>query len=47
MDPQITDLFVLLALILAAIEQWDAKGRSAIAWAVIILCIVAFWHLLP
>jgi len=43
----ITDLLVVLALVLAIIEEWDAKGRSAIAWAVILLCIASLWHFVP
>jgi uncharacterized membrane protein YtjA (UPF0391 family) len=42
-----TILFVVaLALILAAIEQARARGRSLTGWAVIFVCIGLLWGVL-
>jgi hypothetical protein len=43
----IPDLLVVIALVFAAVAQWDAKGRGLIAWAVMLLCVAMLWHLLP
>lgn len=36
----ITAVLALIALVLAAIDQWQAQGRSLLAWAVMILAAV-------
>jgi hypothetical protein len=43
----ITDVLVIVALILAIIEQFRARGQSLIVWAVILICIALLWGLLP
>jgi drug/metabolite transporter superfamily protein YnfA len=37
------DILILIALVLAAIEQFDAKGRSLGMWAVILVCVALLW----
>lgn len=39
----IPDFAFLLALIFAAFEQWEAKGRSLGMWAVILICVGLLW----
>jgi len=41
------DLIVVIALVLAAVDVWDSRGRSATAWAVVLVCVSLLWHLLP
>lgn len=37
------DVIVVIALVLAIIEEFEAKGRSLIAWAVILICVRLLW----
>jgi hypothetical protein len=37
------DIVFLVALVLAGIEQFDAKGRSLGMWAVILICVGLLW----
>lgn len=39
----ITTVFLMLALVFAGVEQIDAKGRSILAWAVILICVALLW----
>jgi len=41
----VPDVLVLVALILCAAEQIIARGRSLIAWAVILICVALLWGL--
>jgi drug/metabolite transporter superfamily protein YnfA len=34
---------VVVGLVLALIEQFQAQGRSLIAWAVVFVCIALLW----
>lgn len=36
-------VFAVVALILAAIDQFRAKGQSVLAWAVICLALALLW----
>jgi drug/metabolite transporter superfamily protein YnfA len=42
-----TDVIVIIALVIATIEEVKAKGQSWLAWAVIFLCGALLWHLAP
>jgi hypothetical protein len=39
----IPELVFIIALVLAAIEQFHAKGQSLICWSVILVCIGLLW----
>ena len=39
----IPDFLVLLALVLAAAEEVNARGRSILAWAVLLVCVAWLW----
>lgn len=39
----IPDVFIIIALVMAAIEQWEAKGRSLTIWAIILICLALLW----
>ena len=41
------DVAVIIALILAVIDQVTARGRSTTHWAIIFICVALLWHLLP
>ncbi len=41
----IPDVLVIIALVLAAVEQISARGRSLLAWAVILICAALLWGL--
>jgi hypothetical protein len=41
----ITDVLVIVALILAAVEELQARGQALLGWAVILVCIALLWHL--
>lgn len=41
----IPDLFALVALVLALYDVIQTRGRSATAWAVVLLCAAYLWHL--
>ena len=38
-----TDILVFIALAFAAIEQFNARGRSLGMWAVIFICVALLW----
>jgi len=37
------DVLVVLGLAFGVIEQFNAKGRSLLAWAVILVCVALLW----
>jgi hypothetical protein len=39
----ITTIFVIVALVLALIHEFQAQGRDILGWAVVFLCIAALW----
>jgi hypothetical protein len=39
----IPNFVFVLALIFAAFQQWEAKGRDLVAWAVILICVGLLW----
>lgn len=41
------DIAFIVALLLAAIDEVTAKGRSTTHWAIIFICIGLLWHLAP
>jgi hypothetical protein len=41
------DIFFIVALVLAAIEQVRAKGQSLVSWAAIAICVGLLWHIIP
>jgi drug/metabolite transporter superfamily protein YnfA len=43
----ITDVIVLVALVLFAVEEARAKGQSLLAWGSILVCIALLWHIIP
>jgi len=43
----ITDVAVIVALVLAAIDQVRAKGQSTTHWSIILICLALLWHLVP
>ena len=36
-------ILALIALVLAAVAQIDARGRSLTDWAVILVCVALLW----
>jgi drug/metabolite transporter superfamily protein YnfA len=36
-------ILTVIALVLAVVEQFNAQGRSLIAWAVILVCAALLW----
>ena len=43
----VPDIAVIIALVLAAIDQVTAKGKSTTHWSIIFICIALLWHLVP
>lgn len=43
----IPDILVLVALILALIDEFRAKGQSLTGWAVVFVCIALLWSHIP
>ncbi len=39
----VTSALVLVALVLAAFDLLDARGRSLLAWAVVLVCVALLW----
>jgi hypothetical protein len=39
------DLFFFVALILALVDEFQARGRSLLGWAVVLVCIGLLWGL--
>lgn len=39
----IPEILIIVALILAAIDEFRAQGQSLTAWAVILVCIGLLW----
>jgi len=36
-------VLTIVALVLALVEQLNARGRSLVAWAVVFVCIALLW----
>lgn len=43
----IPDVLVIVALILAIVEQFRARGQALLVWAVILVCIALLWSIIP
>lgn len=43
----IPDVLVIVALILAVIEQVRARGQSLLTWAVLLIAIALLWEYVP
>jgi hypothetical protein len=43
MNVTIPDVLVIIALIIAAFEEYETRGRSPICWAVILVCVAWLW----
>jgi hypothetical protein len=39
----IPTILVIVALILALVDEFQANGRSLVGWAVVLLCIAGLW----
>ena len=39
----IPTILIIVGLVLALIEQFQAQGRSLIGWAVVFVCIALLW----
>ncbi|HKR50533.1 MAG TPA: hypothetical protein VJT72_13350 [Pseudonocardiaceae bacterium] len=39
----IPDILILVALVLALVEEFQAQGRSLVGWAVVLVCIALLW----
>lgn len=39
----VTEVILFVALALAIIEQFNAKGRSLLAWSAILICVALLW----
>ena len=39
----IPTIFVLVALVLALVEEFQANGRSLLGWAVVLVCLSLLW----
>ena len=39
----IPELLEIIALVLALFHEVEAKGRSLIGWAVVLLCVALLW----
>jgi hypothetical protein len=40
-------ILVIVALVLALVEEFGAQGRSLLGWAVVLLCIASLWGNIP
>lgn len=36
-------ILILLAAVFAVVEQFEARGRSLLAWAVLLVCVALMW----
>jgi len=43
----ITDAIVIVALILAIVDEFRAKGQALTTWSAILICAALLWHLIP
>ena len=43
----VPDVLVLVALVLAIIEEFRARGQALVVWSVILVCAALLWHLIP
>ena len=41
----ITTLLIVVALVLALVEEFQSVGRSLLGWAVVLVCIALLWPL--
>lgn len=39
----IPTILVLIALVLALVEEFQAQGRSLLGWAVVLVCVSLLW----